>query len=120
MSYALEVHQKAERFVVLDAAQTPLKPTAPNRLLMSVAGLIGGLLVGMALAASAELNDESVRSENEAVRISGKPLLSAIPKIVSKQERLAQRWRALGLIAGTMTGSVVVGFLISLIASRLF
>lgn len=120
MSYALEVHQKAERFVVLDSAQTPVKPAAPNRTLISIAGLLGGLLVGVALAACAEMNDESVRSENEATRISGKPLLSAIPKIVSTHERIVQRWRAVGLIAGTMAGSVVLGFLLSLISRRLF
>lgn len=120
MSYALEIHQKGERFVVLDSAQTPLKPAAPNRVLISIAGLFGGLLMGVALAACAEMNDESVRSENEAMRISGKPLLSAIPKIVSTRERVLQRWRAVGLLTGTMAGSVVLGFLLSFISRRLF
>ena len=120
MSYALEIRQKAERFVVLDAAQTPLQPAAPNRILITLAGLAGGLVFGVALAAAAEIKDESVRSETEAARIFGKPVLGGIPRIVSMQERLARRWRAAGLVAGTVAGSVVLGFLFSFVSKRLF
>lgn len=120
MSYALEVHQKGERFVVLDAALTPAAPAAPNRILITVAGLFGGLILGVALAAIAEMNDESVRTENEAVRIFGRPILGGIPKIISSHERAAQRWRAFGLITGTVAGSVVLGFLLAFVSKGLF
>jgi succinoglycan biosynthesis transport protein ExoP len=120
MSYALEIRQKAERFVVLDAAQTPLRPAAPNRILITLAGLAGGLVLGVGLAAAAEIKDESVRSETEAARIFGKPVLGGIPRIVSMQEQLARRWRAVGLVAGTLAGSVVLGFLFSFVSKRLF
>jgi polysaccharide biosynthesis transport protein len=120
MSYALEIRQKAERFVVLDAAQTPLRPAAPNRILITLAGLAGGLVFGVALAAAAEIKDESVRNETEAARICGKPVLGGIPGIVSLQERLARRWRAAGLVAGTVAGSVVLGLLFSFVSKRLF
>jgi len=43
--------------------------------LIALAGLFGGLLAGIGLAAGAEMNDESVRTENEAARIFGKPVL---------------------------------------------
>lgn len=119
MSYALEVHQKGERFVILDAAQTPLNPAAPNRLLFSIAGMFGGLIVGIGLAAAAELNDESVRNENEAARIFGKPVLTGIPIIISAKERRARRWRAVGLVAGTIAGSAVLGLLASFLSGRL-
>ena len=120
MSYALEVHQKAERFVVLDAAQTPLKPSAPNRLLISIAGLLGGVLVGVALAAGVEMNDESVRSESEATRLLGKPVLSGIPQLVSAQERRASWLRAAGMLACTAVGSLALGLLLSFVSGRLF
>jgi polysaccharide biosynthesis transport protein len=120
MSYALEVRQKAEKFVVLDAAQIPLKPASPNRPLISLAGLIGGLLLGVALAASVEMNDESVRSESEATRLLGKPLLTGVPQLVSAKELRLSRLRAVGLLTCTAVGSVVLGLLLSLVSRRLF
>jgi protein tyrosine kinase modulator len=119
MSYALEVRQKAERFVVLDAAQTPLRPSAPNRALISLAGLMCGLLTGVALAAAVEMSDETVRSESEAARLLGKPVLSGLPRLISAQERRLSRLRAAGILAGTVVGSFALGMLLSLVAGRL-
>ncbi len=118
MSYALEVRQKAEKFVVLDAAQTPLKPSAPNRPMISIAGLLGGLLVGVALAVGIDMSDESVRSESEASRLLGKPILSGIPRMISVQEHRALRLRAVGMVACTVVASVALGLLLSLVTGR--
>jgi len=120
ISHALEVHQKGEKFEVLDSAMTPLQPASPNRVLISLAGLFGGLLAGIALAAAAEMNDESVRSENEASRIFGKPIFSEIPMIVSAEEKRAWKVRAVGIVAGTVAGAVTAGFLLSFMAGGLF
>src|ERR1700734_963557 len=98
MSYAWEIRQKAERFVVLDAAQTPLRPAAPNRPLIAFAGLLGGLLMGAALAGVTEMSDETVRSEAEASRILGKPVLSGVPCLVSAHERKALWIRGAGML----------------------
>lgn len=120
MSYALEVRQKAERFVVLDAAQTPLRPAAPNRPIISFAGLMIGLLLGLGLALGVEISDESVRSEAEASRIVGKPVLSGVPRLISGRERKALRLRALGMVVCTVVCSVAIGFLLSLVTGRFF
>jgi polysaccharide biosynthesis transport protein len=118
ISHALEVRQKGEHFEVLDAAITPDKPALPNRILISIAGLFGGLVLGMALAAAVELNDETVRTEGEAIRIFGKPVLSGVPWILSVQEKYRSKWRAAGLLAGTLAGSAVLGFLLSIVSER--
>jgi polysaccharide chain length determinant protein (PEP-CTERM system associated) len=120
ISHALEVHQKGEKFEVLDAAVTPTAPASPNRTLISLAGLFGGLLAGIALAAVSELNDESVRSEKEASRILGRPILSAIPEIISDKDRRASNVRAFGMLAGTVVASVTVGLLLAFLAGGLF
>jgi len=120
ISHALEVHQKGEKFEVLDSAVPPLQPASPNRLLISLAGLFGGLLAGIALAAVAEMNDESVRSENEASRIFGKPILSGIPQIISAKEKRTAKIRAFGMVAGTLAGAVTAGLLLSFVAGGLF
>lgn len=114
LSHALEVREKGEKFEVLDAAVTPNSPVAPNRVLLSLAGLLGGLLAGILLAAVAEMNDESVRTENEAAQIVGKHILAGIPLIVSAEERRARYWRAVTMLSCTVAGSATLGFLLSI------
>jgi succinoglycan biosynthesis transport protein ExoP len=120
ISHALEVHQKGEHFTVLDAAVTPDKPAAPNRMLLSFAGLIGGALVSIALAVTVDMHDESVRSEAEAAQLLGKPVLSGIPQIVSVRERRARRLRAVGMLVGTAVVSSAFGLLLSVMFGGLF
>jgi len=119
MSSALEIHEKGERFVILDSAITPHNPSAPNRLLISLAGFVGGLLAGIGVAVGLEMNDESVRTENEATKILGKPVLSGIPQIISTRERHASLLRATGLFVGTVFASAAAGFVLSIVSGRL-
>lgn len=119
ISHALEVHQKGEKFEILDKAVTPGKPSSPNRKLISLAGLLGGLMAGIALAIVVELGDESVRSEAEATRILGKPVLSGIPQIISTRERRVEQFRVVGMLAGTVVGSAALGFLLSMLSGRI-
>jgi polysaccharide biosynthesis transport protein len=112
MSNALEVRQKAERFVILDRAVPPQAPYAPNRLLLIVAGLLAGLGGGVALAILAEMQDESVRTEAEATRILGSPILSGIPLVVSPQERRQSFLRGFASLVGTAACSCVLGLVV--------
>lgn len=120
LSHALEVREKGEKFEVLDAAITPDGPAAPNRLLISFSGLFGGLLAGCVLAAAAELNDESVRTETEAAQICRKPILAGVPLIVSIEEQRSRLWRAMGMLTGVVFGSAAFGFLLSILSGRFF
>ncbi len=120
MSSALESRQKGERFVVLDPAMVPEKPFAPNRLMISLAGLLGGLMAGVGLAAIVEITDESVRDEREAARITGKPVLVGIPRILTKRQRRQNRLRALGAVAATVICSAAFGLLISRVSDQIF
>jgi succinoglycan biosynthesis transport protein ExoP len=111
MSNALEVRQKGERFVVLDPAIPPQAPYAPNRLLIIFAGLLAGLGGGIALAILAEMQDESVRTETEAARILGTPVLSGIPLVVNPRERRRNLVVGSLSLAGTAACSCVLGLL---------
>jgi len=113
MASALETHQKGERFVILDPAVTPDKPFSPKRGLLCLAGLFGGLLGGIGLATLMEMSDESVRSDMEATRIAGKPVLAGIPRLLSEKERRQNRVRAIGAVVGTVVCSLAVGFVIA-------
>ena len=120
MASSLESHEKAERFVILDAAAPPSRPFFPNRPLICLAGLLGGLLGGIAIAAFLETSDESVRNEVEAARIAGRPVLAGIPQLVTKQQQRLGQLRALGAILGTAACSLVLGFAISKVTILFF
>jgi succinoglycan biosynthesis transport protein ExoP len=120
ISHALEVRQKGEHFEVLDAAVTPEKPAAPNRLLISIGGLFAGLILGVGMIAAAEMNDDSVSTEHEAARIFSKPVLTGVPQIVSAEERSAWRLRATGALVGTVVGSAIFGVTLAVLSEKFF
>jgi polysaccharide biosynthesis transport protein len=120
MSNNLENRQKGERFVILDPAQVPDRPTAPNRLLLAFAALLGGLIGGGSLAMLRELSDVSVRSESEAAKILGKPILAGVPAITDGKELTYGFLRATAAVVATSMASLTLGFGISYLAGRLF
>ena len=119
MASALENHQKGERFVILDAATPPSRPYAPNRPLACFAGLFGGLLGGIGLAAFFEMGDQSVRSELDAASLTGKTILAGIPRLLFKEEQRRIYLRTCAAVAATAVCSVTLGFIISKISSIL-
>jgi succinoglycan biosynthesis transport protein ExoP len=120
MANALESRQKGERFVILDPAQVPDHPFAPNRGLLSLAGLFGGIFGGIGLAVLRELSDESVRSEKEAAKILRTRVLAGIPPMFSSQQVNKVRLRVVGALVGVTICSVALGFVISMVGGRFF
>ena len=113
MASNLEDHQKNERFQTLDAATVPDKPAAPNRQLICLGALFGGLFVGLAVAVVVDMSDTAVRSEKEAARILGAPVLAGIPVIVTPAQLVMQRFRIAATAAVVAVCSAVVGLLIT-------
>ena len=113
MASNLEDHQKEERFQTLDVAPVPDKPASPNRPLIVLGSLLGGVFMGLAVAVVVDLSDTAVRSEKEAARILGAPVLAGIPTIVSPHQLAMQRFRIGAMAAAVIASSVVVGFLIT-------
>jgi polysaccharide biosynthesis transport protein len=116
----LESGQKGERFVILDPARTPDKPIGPNRLLITIAGLIGGLAGGIGLAIFREITDASVRNELEAAKIAGGAVLVCVPAIFSDKDLRSRRWRAAAAVSCTVIGGLTIGFVASSVAGRFF
>jgi succinoglycan biosynthesis transport protein ExoP len=119
MASELEDTQKGERFVVLDAAPVPQHPYGPNRILISVAGLFGGLLGGIGLAIFAEMNDASVRSESEVTQLLGMRVLTGMPLIRTAAQVRSQIMLLAGASILTVAGSAGLGLVISKLAGRI-
>jgi uncharacterized protein involved in exopolysaccharide biosynthesis len=82
ISESLERRQKAEIFRILDPANLPYRPYKPNRPLLILLGMVGGLAAGFGLAFLREQMDPSIQSEDDLVAATtGLPLLAVIPVI---------------------------------------
>jgi polysaccharide biosynthesis transport protein len=119
MAADLESHQRGENFVILDRAIPPLHPISPNRPLIALAGLVGGLLAGLGLAIIVELTSDLVRDEREAADIYRGYALAAIPYVANKEQlRLAQA-RLFAAVVVVIVAATVLGLGISYVFERL-
>jgi capsular polysaccharide biosynthesis protein len=70
-----------------------------------LAGLFGGLLGGIGLAAFFEMGDQSVRSEIDAASLTGKTILVGIPRLLFKEQQRRIYLRTCAAVAATAVGS---------------
>jgi polysaccharide chain length determinant protein (PEP-CTERM system associated) len=111
MAADLEQRQKGETFRVIEAAGMPDRPTGPNRFRLLLVGLALALGASGVAVVLAEQVDTSFRRVDEVRATAPIPVLSAIPRITTEQDRTRQhrqrRWATaavavgLCLVAGT-------------------
>jgi polysaccharide biosynthesis transport protein len=117
---AMESRQKSERFVILDPAQVPEKPYSPNRPLLILAGLAGGIFVGVGVVVVMEIMDESVRDGRQAERILSRPVLAGVPEILTDRQQWDRRIRLGVASLTTVVTAVVFGLGIAHFGVRFF
>lgn len=102
LATSLEKRQQGEQFRILDPPSLPDKPSSPNHLLISLAGLLLGFLVGCALIALRELTDVRVRRESDLEGLVTARVLVGIPHLVTfgeDEHREKRGWVELGSAA---------------------
>ena len=104
----MEKKQKGEQFQILDAANFPVKSARPNRLMIILIGLVGGLAGGIGLAIFLDNLDSSFRRSEEINAYVSVPLLATLPALVTRGSVLEQR-RAQGLLVLASIGTLAVG-----------
>jgi uncharacterized protein involved in exopolysaccharide biosynthesis len=77
----VELQSQENRFQILDAAEVPLRPAAPNIPLIIIGGFLGGFLMGLALIFVFEFLDQSIVREEEMVFLFDETILASIPKM---------------------------------------
>ena len=102
---ALERRQLGEQFRILEPAYPALEPSSPNRPLILIMGVIGGIALALGAALALEGVDSSfhvVRDLQSALSI---PVLAAIPNILLESDYILRRRRRM---RNTLAASVVV------------
>jgi uncharacterized protein involved in exopolysaccharide biosynthesis len=83
----LEVNRQAERFEVIEQAQVPTAPVAPNRLLIAGGGAVLSLGLGLGIALLLELANPAIRTSADLQRRLQLHPVVAVPYIHTRGER---------------------------------
>lgn len=103
----LQSSKEGTKYTILDPPRVPLKPVQPNVIMVMIAGLVSGAMVGAAFVVMSEFLDNSFLDVQEAKEFLGEPLLGAISTIRTtdsvKEEQEKQKW----YLSLTVTAGVV-------------
>ena len=108
LSENLEKKQKGEQFDILDPANFPIKPLRPNRPMIILLGLMGGLAGGILLAFVWDNLDTSFKRADEIAGIVNLPVLATIPALMTRGSVLDQR-RSQGILVFASIAVLAVG-----------
>ncbi|PIE62839.1 MAG: chain-length determining protein [Desulfobacter postgatei] len=91
VGHALESQQKGERFTLVESATRPEKPYKPNRLAIVLIGFVLGIGAGIGLTALVEFSDDSIRNAGSLERLTGFPVLTTVPSIITRADIVEAR-----------------------------
>lgn len=79
LTSSLGIFEQDKRVKIIDRPYTPNSPSNLPNLLFIIAGLFGGIGLGIGLAVIAELCDTTIRRKDEIATLNSAPILSRIP-----------------------------------------
>jgi polysaccharide chain length determinant protein (PEP-CTERM system associated) len=79
----LEKRQQGEQIRILDPANLPQKPEKPNRLVVMILGLIGGVGLGVGLAIGLDQLNPTFKRREEVEVLPGIQVLATIPEFLT-------------------------------------
>ncbi|MCB2114968.1 MAG: hypothetical protein KDE00_01385 [Rhodobacteraceae bacterium] len=98
------VGAKGERVAVVDAATIPDRPFKPNRLFIAIAGVGGGIFMGLATVVLLELLNGAVRRPKDLTKAFGITPIATIPYMRTPSETMARRSGFAALLALAVIG----------------
>lgn len=96
-----------ENLELLDPANLPETPTAPNRWQIVAFGVFGGLVAGLGMAGAKEMKDTSLKNLKDVRAYTNLPVLSSIPLL--ENALLLRRKRRLAYVGWSV--AVILGLL---------
>jgi polysaccharide biosynthesis transport protein len=91
ISENLQQHQEGERFQVLDPANLPLGPEAPDRKALALGGIVFSLGLAVALPFALFFTDSSFKDPDELRRELAVPVAATIPELTEIEGTIRRR-----------------------------
>ncbi|MBU1995926.1 MAG: hypothetical protein KKF78_02085 [Candidatus Omnitrophica bacterium] len=113
----LQSSKEGTKYTILDLPRVPLDPVKPNKILVALAGLFGGLGLGIALVMGLEFLDSSFIDVEETKQFLGVPLLGAISKIYTLDGLKVERDQRIMLYSMTIILGIVLVILVMAFAN---
>ena len=110
----LEFRQKGQRFVVLDPAIAPEKPSKPNRPLLDVAGALVALIIGLVAAMAPEFLGMTIIGPQDIASAGNLTILESIPVIMTRSDQIARKRRMLVAAASVVLTTAAAGTILFL------
>jgi len=87
VSQEMQDKEKGQRFSITSPAYVPDKPTKPKRMVITLIGFLFALGIGYGFASFKDSMDRGIRTPSQIKELTGTPVLSSIPYIVTDQEK---------------------------------
>jgi polysaccharide chain length determinant protein (PEP-CTERM system associated) len=111
LSENMEKKQKGEQFQVVDRANLPQIPVAPNRPRLIILGVVLGLGAGLGSAFLLEMLNTSFKRTEDLDGYSDVPLLATLPMIETRGQIIAQRQQR-GMLILIAVSVLAIGLMI--------
>lgn len=106
MATAMEEQAEGEEYRVIDPANLPQVPVKPQILKLDLAGIVGGLIFGLLIGYMRDMQDKSMRSEEDISACLNVQPLASIPHVTTARE-LLQRRRRRWLMGSSVVASLM-------------
>lgn len=106
VSKEMELQDKSMSFRVLDPAVVPSIPSKPNRPLIILLGIVGGIGLGVGLIVLLDLINPSIKTLDD-LKEYGVPVLAVIPKVRDEAQIARQRSRDRWIYAAGLGGLLI-------------
>lgn len=108
----IEMENKGERFVLIEAPVYPEKPIKPNRILIIAAGFLGSIAFAVALAILMETLDSRIRGVDTFASIMKIQPMATIPYITNKAELRRKKYIVIYTLLGMLAVALILMFIV--------
>jgi polysaccharide chain length determinant protein (PEP-CTERM system associated) len=89
----LVTNEIGERFKMLDPPTLPIRPLSPDRQMIALIGLLGGLALGFCCVVLLEYRDLSLKTDEDVSTVLSLPVLAVVPFMRSRRDQRLARSR---------------------------
>lgn len=104
----MEEEQLGETFQLMDPPFLPEQPVSPNRLAIILIGVVLGISLSVGGTCVREYTDDDVRDVKTLADITGIPVFSVIPRIITDEDKSRLRKKRIFLTAGTACAFLIL------------